>query len=267
MEKLALMERAIIGNNYSKKVLAYRNVPDEGLLEQKRVTQVIQQSLENEDNEEPQLEFDEKGNFLFLKILFLCAALFVDNAKEEDTSNLVPNLRFLWFYRCELTKGRTVTDMSWNKQNEDILAVSYSESKSSVNASLGLILVWSAKNPEWPDRVYPTKSQVTCLDFSKSNPGLLAAGFIDGRVVVYDIRKNDGVRVLNAAEANGKHRDAVWELKWVERERVVGDDQSRGETLISVSTDGRVTQWMIRKGLEFTGIYLIAYFKFYSPIS
>jgi hypothetical protein len=63
MEKLALMERAIIGNNYSKKVLAYRNVPDEGLLEQKRVNQVIQQSLENEENDEPQLDFEEKGNF------------------------------------------------------------------------------------------------------------------------------------------------------------------------------------------------------------
>lgn len=121
-------------------------------------------------------------------------------------------------------------------------------------------MVWSAKNPEWPDRIYPTKCQVTCIDFSKSNPSLLAAGFIDGRVVVYDIRKNDGVRVLNASENNGKHRDAVWELKWVERERVVGDDQSRGETLISVSTDGRVTQWIIRKGLEFTGISRISIF-------
>lgn len=51
----------------------------------------------------------------------------------------------------------------------------------------------------------------------------------------------------------GKHRETVWELKWVERERVHGDEQSRGETLVSISTDGRVTQWIIRKGLEFTG--------------
>ena len=51
----------------------------------------------------------------------------------------------------------------------------------------------------------------------------------------------------------GKHRDPVWELKWVERERVVGDEQSKNETLVTVSTDGRVTQWMVRKGLEFNG--------------
>jgi hypothetical protein len=34
----------------------------------------------------------------------------------------------------------------------------------------------------------------------------------------------------------------------------LGDEQSRGEILVSVSTDGRVTQWQIRKGLEFQGM-------------
>lgn len=78
---------------------------------------------------------------------------------------------------------------------------------------------------------------------------------MDGRVIIYDVRRNDASKILNAGESSGKHRDPVWELRWVERERVVGDDQSRGETLISVSTDGRVTEWIIRKGLEFTGAH------------
>ncbi len=165
----------------------------------------------------------------------------------------MPQLRFLWFFKCELTRGRPVTYFSWNKQNEDILAVAYGESKFQTSAPPGLILVWSAKNPEWPDKVYTFNSAATSVDFSKSNPGLLAAGFVDGSIVIYDVRKNDTKFVLNGGETTGKHRDPVWELKWVERERVIGDEQSRGETLISVSTDGRVTQWMIRKGLEFTG--------------
>lgn len=37
----------------------------------------------------------------------------------------------------------------------------------------------------------------------------------------------------------------------------MGDDQTRSETLVSVSTDGRVTQWMIRKGLEYTDLMLL----------
>lgn len=59
------MERAIVGNNYSKKVLSYRNVPDCGLNEQKRVQSVIQQALENDDQEEAQNDFEDRG-FSFL---------------------------------------------------------------------------------------------------------------------------------------------------------------------------------------------------------
>jgi hypothetical protein len=39
----------------------------------------------------------------------------------------------------------------------------------------------------------------------------------------------------------------VWKLQWVERGEV-------GESLISISTDGRVTQWSIKKGLEHTDL-------------
>jgi dynein intermediate chain 4, axonemal len=87
------------------------------------------------------------------------------------------------------------------------------------------------------------------------NPGLLAAGFIDGRVVIYDVRQTGEVCILDDSDNNGKHHDPVWELRWVERERVMGDEHSRAEYLVSVSTDGRVTQWIIRKGLEFNGLY------------
>jgi hypothetical protein len=42
-----------------------------------------------------------------------------------------------------------VTYMTWNKENEDILAVSYGESKYSAGSGInGLILCWSVKNPE-----------------------------------------------------------------------------------------------------------------------
>ena len=115
-----------------------------------------------------------------------------------------------------------------------------------------MILCWSIKNPEWPERVYTAKSPVTALDFSVSNPCLLAAGYMDGRIAIYDVRVKDPVEgmVLDSRDVAGKHRDPVWELKWIERERAVADGNSRGDILVSVSTDGRVVQWLIRKGLE-----------------
>ena len=43
----------------------------------------------------------------------------------------------------------------------------------------------------------------------------------------------------------------VWYLKWTEKERANSNgDEEEMEVLMSISTDGRVTQWMIRKGFE-----------------
>ncbi len=51
------------------------------------------------------------------------------------------------------------------------------------------------------------------------------------------------------SETSGKHAGAVWQLRWIEKER--GD--ARAEVLVSISQDGRVTQWSIRKGFESYG--------------
>jgi hypothetical protein len=40
----------------------------------------------------------------------------------------------------------------------------------------------------------------------------------------------------------------VWQLRWIEKER--GSGEEKAEVLVSVSIDGRVTQWSIRKGFE-----------------
>ena len=50
--------------------------------------------------------------------------------------------------------------------------------------------------------------------------------------------------------ANGKHTSAVWQLRWIEKESGTVDQH---EVLVSTSTDGRVTQWAIRKDFEWTG--------------
>ncbi|KAJ3091377.1 WD repeat-containing protein 78 [Quaeritorhiza haematococci] len=174
----------------------------------------------------------------------------VGGVEEHHITNSLPILQFLWAYRCELTRGRVVNYIVWNKHNEDILAVGYSECKYDTNATAGLILCWSIKNPEWPERIYKNTSPVTAIDFSRANPNLLACGFMDGRIAIYDVRSKSKKPVLDNSGLAGKHRDAVWELQWVEHEHDHGDEHTRGEVLVSISTDGRVTQWSIRKGFE-----------------
>lgn len=45
---------------------------------------------------------------------------------------------------------------------------------------------------------------------------------------------------------SGRHSDTVWQVKWVPR----GNDANQMETLISLSTDGKVKEWNIKKGLS-----------------
>ena len=61
---------------------------------------------------------------------------------------------------------------------------------------------------------------------------------------VYDVRKLEDKRVLESTFTSGKHSDAVWEVVWVDK------GSERGEALVSVSSDGRVSLWTMSKGLE-----------------
>ena len=51
-----------------------------------------------------------------------------------------------------------------------------------------------------------------------------------------------------------KHLDIVWEIDWVKKPQNTGCD----EQLMSISSDGKVNEWSIKKGLECNELKLIA---------
>lgn len=107
------------------------------------------------------------------------------------------------------------------------------------------------------------------LDFSKLNANLLAVGMRNGSISLFDVRLNqdhpvmDNRYILTDIKFNipssiiGKHRDAVSELRWVPEDI----ESKSAEVLVSVSSDGRVIQWSIRKGWEHKDIMTIKILK------
>ena len=79
------------------------------------------------------------------------------------------------------------------------------------------------------------------------SPNLLAVGLYNGVTLIYNVARESSTVAIDSYDSPGKHGGPVWALEWVERER--GGDE-RGEVLISVSHDGRVVQWTMRKGFE-----------------
>ncbi|KAK3090322.1 hypothetical protein FSP39_010938 [Pinctada imbricata] len=159
-----------------------------------------------------------------------------------------PNFDRLWSYSCKLTNGRNVSSLSWNKLNPDLIAVGYGEFDFSDQKSGGLVLCWCLKNPEYPERIYASKTGVTAVDFSRAFPNLLAVGMYDGGVAIYNVASDNEEPIIDNFHSPGKHSAPVWHIRWIEKERGSGEESL--EVLISISTDGRVTQWSIRKGFE-----------------
>lgn len=153
----------------------------------------------------------------------------------------------LWSWSAPMTHGRCVTGMSWNHVNQDVLAVGYGDLGCTARQP-GLVLFWSLRNPVYPERILTLSSGCTALDFSRTSPQLLAVGMRDGAVAVYDVRRDDhgilAAPVLDSENTPGKHMEPVWQVQWINK------GIERGESLVSISTDGRVVEWSMKKGLE-----------------
>ena len=183
-----------------------------------------------------------------------------DDAETGPGANLRgPNgevKRLFSYLNSDLVQGRAVTCMVWNKVNQDLLAVGYGKldtlsdpykAGEALDEALqgGLVLFWSLRNPEYPEKVLRTASPVTALEFSKLSPMTLAVGCLSGDVLVFDVRREAdwGKPIESSTGIAGGHTDPVWQVKWVPR------GTERIETLVTVSSDGKVLQWTIKKGL------------------
>lgn len=152
------------------------------------------------------------------------------------------HMQRLWQWRCDLTEGRSVTSMSWNTDRHDLVAVGYGSFAFGNNQD-GLVCIWSLRNPNYPLWWFTVDSGVTSLDFSSITGGVLAIGLYTGNIAVYDIKSRNPEPSISSKGAPGKHHDPVWKIKWT-------DTGNIASTLVSISTDGRVTRWRITKGLE-----------------
>jgi len=179
-----------------------------------------------------------------------------DETAHEDANSDKAKLQDLFCFDApQLTQGLTVTCAEWNRHNQDLLAVSYGDTDPVPNITTGLVLFWSLKNPTYPERVIRTRTGITALHFSAAHPNMVSAGTHDGSVMIWDLRRPTDQPVLTSGSSvsthnDQKHTDIVWETKWVDR----GPDKQPPELLVSVSSDGNVFQWSMKKGLEQTSL-------------
>lgn len=155
-------------------------------------------------------------------------------------------MELLLGFQCGLTSDMKVNCLSWNKAIRDLLTVGYGCRRNS-HMKNGFVMLWSIRNPGYPEKLFKFDSSVTAIEFSTKDPEMLAVGLSDGRVLLFDIatQQNLSSSLLDSEFAPGRHMSAVSDLNWV-----VDKHKGTSEKLISLSIDGRVLQWTCKKGFS-----------------
>lgn len=223
---LKYVERLLAQNQYHFKQIAYKNYPiDENEL-------IIKDS--GNDNYEDDNQEKEKKKEQRMKEIELVLH------KGSD-----PDMKYLFSFKGDIIfKGEqyVVNCLDWNPYNQDLLAAAYGTGDIDSKKE-GLLLFWTLKN-QYPERVIRTPRGLTSCNFSKKNPYYIVCSDYAGEILVYDLRNNSEVPLADSREVKDKHTDIVWEAKWIER------PNDKNEMIVSISSDGKVKEWLLKKGLE-----------------
>uniref|UniRef100_A0A8C9F6D5 Dynein axonemal intermediate chain 4 n=1 Tax=Pavo cristatus TaxID=9049 RepID=A0A8C9F6D5_PAVCR len=242
-QNLFFMERVLMENIFQHKLAAYRQFPvliDPVVTSGAGSTLAAIKEAEQEEHDKEKMDDKEQKETLTDPSI-------LSELNETSEEMVPPRLEQLWSYRCDLTHQHNVSCMAWSKVNLDLLAVGYGAFDFKGQKE-GLACCWSLKNPMWPERIFQCEHGVTALDFSMATPSLLAVGMYNGAVVVYNVQSSDSTTLFHSRECSAKHTGPVWQLKWVEW-NVGKTEGCKRERLISISADGRITQWFIQEEL------------------
>lgn len=187
---------------------------------------------------------DNKGKNNALK------STFMKRAKADESEKEAPgSLKHLFGFSSPRFEGKAVNVLNYNHQNLDLIAAGYGNARIvDGRSSAGCLAVWSVKNSGIPLRTYDTDSPVLSLKFSKVSPNLLAAGTAKGSLRIFDIRRKSNQPIMTSDDLEElKHLESIMEVDWICKGQG-RDDYS--ESLVSISTDGKLLEWSMRKTLD-----------------
>ncbi|XP_042863089.1 dynein intermediate chain 2, ciliary-like [Penaeus japonicus] len=143
----------------------------------------------------------------------------------------------LWKFSHDNSRTLVVSDITWSPVYPDLFAAAYTAGDICGTEGAGMLCLFTLKNPACPERTLHSPCSVMCVGFHPTRGSMLAAGWSDGTVVVYNVEYSDEVRAVASTAMNGKHILPVCKVKWVHT------DPGEDLRLFSVAKDGRLTQW------------------------
>jgi dynein intermediate chain 2, axonemal len=156
-----------------------------------------------------------------------------------DHSSEPPSAKTLTVFRDPETIKRSATCISWSPDAARKLAIAYSIlqfQQMPEGVSLASY-IWDVENPNYPEQELIPASPLVCLEYNPKDPHILVGGCYNGLIAFWDTRK--GTAPVESSPIERSHRDPVYNVVWMA--------SKTGTECFSVSTDGQVSWWDIRK--------------------
>jgi len=232
MKAIKIIERLLTQNAFHEQHVLYKNYPPVKLAK----SNAYDDEEEGNQKKRPMMKKDK-------------AKEDDEKKEEEEIKEGQVYLKPLFTFKCDLTEGRCVSCMDINLANPDLIAVGYGETDINITdynqLKPGLLCFWTLKNPDFPEKWIQHDASIICCSFSRKSPHLCAIGDSSGNIAIYNVKANDTQPIAESKDLDFKHTDIVWDIQWVQRE-------NKGESLVSIAGDGKIIEWSLRKGLEYT---------------
>ena len=239
---LKYVERLLSQNQFHFRQIAYKDYPiskeEFEVKTKKKATDFASMGLGGDNIKE-----DDQATKNMQKEI----ALIIDNTNEPNIKKLFTYSVDILLQENNITSKYVVHAMDWNRNNPDLLAAVYGDPD--INSKQpGFLCFWTLKNPLHPERVIKTQRGLTYCNFSRRNPYLIVVSDYQGEIMIFDLRNNSNKPIADSSEVKEKHTDIVWECKWIER------PNDKNEIIITTSSDGKIKEWSLKKGLEVTDL-------------
>ena len=165
-----------------------------------------------------------------------------DQYREGFKGTLLP----LWRFHSDATSKLTVTSVAWFEDYTDLMAVGYGSFNFN-KQSTGALLIYSLKNPSYPEKIYEISSGIMSVDIHPEHSNYLCVGLYNGNVAVYNLKSKstEPEYISSRTEADesleNKHSDPVWQVKWQP------NNLDALMNFCSISSDGKIGNWVLVK--------------------
>ena len=199
---IKIIERLLTQSKYHSQHVAYRNYPPVNLEKGKA-----------DDDEE---DDKKKGGLAFRRGKEKEKEEKEEKKDEDELKDGEVKLKPLFTFECDVTDGRQVSSIDVNEVNTDLIAVSYGEYDINVTderqLNNGLLCFWTLKNPNFPEKIIRTEHSITCCQFSKKQPHLIAVGDSHGNISIFNVADDSTEPIVQSRDLDGRHTEIIWEL-------------------------------------------------------